>query len=379
MELMIAEKVKKYRKERDMRQEALAQALGVASQSVSKWECGEGYPDITLLPAIANFFEVTVDELIGNDEISAKEDINENYFGVIHKRMPPPEEMLELSLKYYRKYPRDWNIATKLMHEITRRHREKLDEYKPLLNEICERVLKNCTDSELRCRAVMSMCMICEEDEVRAWLDKDSKMWNDERRLEVWEERYKLLGDIEQHRIYRYAGNFLRAAHLVDRLGKLSDEYKDDVIRRKEWLEYYLGVLDGMSARKAEKEILDGWIGEYNYAYIRLAAAYFEMNEPENGYKYLERSLELHERWNKIPDHAALALGNPYAFGETKLMKDTLYIGMPNGKHMPIWHGIRSWMPHLVNQIENWSSFNSIRNEERYQTILARAKELSET
>ncbi len=40
MELMIAEKVKKYRKERDMTQEALAQALGVASQSVSKWECG---------------------------------------------------------------------------------------------------------------------------------------------------------------------------------------------------------------------------------------------------------------------------------------------------------------------------------------------------
>ena len=66
MELMIAEKVKKYRRERDMTQEALAQALGVAPQSVSKWECGEGYPDITLLPAIANFFEITVDELIGN-------------------------------------------------------------------------------------------------------------------------------------------------------------------------------------------------------------------------------------------------------------------------------------------------------------------------
>ena len=75
MELMIADKIKKYRKEQNMTQDALAQALGVSPQSVSKWECGDGYPDITLLPSIANFFEVTVDELIGNDVISAKEDV----------------------------------------------------------------------------------------------------------------------------------------------------------------------------------------------------------------------------------------------------------------------------------------------------------------
>lgn len=40
MELMIAEKIKKYRKSRDITQESLAQAIGVSSQSVSKWECG---------------------------------------------------------------------------------------------------------------------------------------------------------------------------------------------------------------------------------------------------------------------------------------------------------------------------------------------------
>ena len=67
MELMIAERIKKYRKLRDITQDALAQALGVSPQSISKWECGDGYPDITLLPSIANFFEVTVVELIGND------------------------------------------------------------------------------------------------------------------------------------------------------------------------------------------------------------------------------------------------------------------------------------------------------------------------
>lgn len=40
MELMIGEKIKKYRREREMTQEALAQALQLSPQSVSKWECG---------------------------------------------------------------------------------------------------------------------------------------------------------------------------------------------------------------------------------------------------------------------------------------------------------------------------------------------------
>lgn len=42
-------------------------------QSVSKWERGESYPDITFLPALANIFETSVDLLIGMDTIRAEE------------------------------------------------------------------------------------------------------------------------------------------------------------------------------------------------------------------------------------------------------------------------------------------------------------------
>ena len=103
MDLMIGERIKKYRKNKEMTQDALAQALAVSPQSVSKWECGDGYPDITLLPTIANFFEVTVDELIGNDEISAKEDIQKNYFDIVNTLSP--DDQLELALKYHKNTP----------------------------------------------------------------------------------------------------------------------------------------------------------------------------------------------------------------------------------------------------------------------------------
>ena len=75
MKLNIAQNLKKYRRERDITQEALAKELGISAQSVSKWECGEGYPDIELLPNLANHLNITIYELLGNDSAARQQDI----------------------------------------------------------------------------------------------------------------------------------------------------------------------------------------------------------------------------------------------------------------------------------------------------------------
>ena len=69
MELKIPEVILKKRREKNLTQEELAAALGVSPQAVSNWERG-GYPEITLLPGLANLFGITIDELMGNEEIS---------------------------------------------------------------------------------------------------------------------------------------------------------------------------------------------------------------------------------------------------------------------------------------------------------------------
>ena len=56
------------RKEKGQTQEEVAAALGVTPQSVSKWETGQSYPDIALLPEIATYFDVTIDYLLGKAE-----------------------------------------------------------------------------------------------------------------------------------------------------------------------------------------------------------------------------------------------------------------------------------------------------------------------
>lgn len=58
-------KIAYYRKTRNMTQEELASHFGISNQAVSKWETGQSYPDVELLPKIADFFEITLDELFG--------------------------------------------------------------------------------------------------------------------------------------------------------------------------------------------------------------------------------------------------------------------------------------------------------------------------
>ena len=73
MELYLSENIRKNRRESNLSQEAFAERLGVSFQTVSKWERGECYPDIELLPKIANFFGVTIDALMGADLCQEKE------------------------------------------------------------------------------------------------------------------------------------------------------------------------------------------------------------------------------------------------------------------------------------------------------------------
>ena len=59
---IIGKKIRTLRKNKNMTQERLAEVLSVSSQAVSKWENGISMPDIELLPIIARYFGITMDE-----------------------------------------------------------------------------------------------------------------------------------------------------------------------------------------------------------------------------------------------------------------------------------------------------------------------------
>lgn len=65
MQLNLGNKIRELRRRDGRTQEALADAVGVTCQAVSRWEAGGSYPDMELIPAIANYFGISIDELFG--------------------------------------------------------------------------------------------------------------------------------------------------------------------------------------------------------------------------------------------------------------------------------------------------------------------------
>lgn len=74
---LFAERVKKLRIEKKMTQQELGNVFGLTSTGVSYWESGKAIPNMEMMNKLSNFFGVTIDYLIGKD------DIDENNEGMI--------------------------------------------------------------------------------------------------------------------------------------------------------------------------------------------------------------------------------------------------------------------------------------------------------
>ena len=65
MQIKLGEQMRELRRRNGITQEDLARALGVTAQAVSRWEKGVCYPDMELIPSMANYFSVSIDGLFG--------------------------------------------------------------------------------------------------------------------------------------------------------------------------------------------------------------------------------------------------------------------------------------------------------------------------
>ncbi|APH19397.1 helix-turn-helix domain-containing protein [Clostridium botulinum] len=104
-ELNIGKCIIHKRKEKGITQEQLANYIGVSKASVSKWESGLSYPDILLLPELATYFNISVDELLGYSPQLTKEDIGKIYSKLSHEfAVKPFDEVMEQCNKLIKKY-----------------------------------------------------------------------------------------------------------------------------------------------------------------------------------------------------------------------------------------------------------------------------------
>lgn len=79
----VGELIKKLRKDNHLTQAEFAEKYGITYQAVSNWEHGKNLPDIALLKQIADDFNVSIDELLGNEKKPLKKNNNSLIIGII--------------------------------------------------------------------------------------------------------------------------------------------------------------------------------------------------------------------------------------------------------------------------------------------------------
>ncbi|MDR0915620.1 MAG: helix-turn-helix domain-containing protein [Oscillospiraceae bacterium] len=154
MTLTISENIRRLRRARDMKQEDLAATLGVTPQTVSKWETNTGYPDLEMIPSIANFFGVTTDELLGVDVSRAKEKI-QAYYDEIRSLNAQWKlaEMKELARRACREFPGNHMLQHQLAWAILQTRTTPEERAEGLA--IAERVAEEATDINQKLEATM--------------------------------------------------------------------------------------------------------------------------------------------------------------------------------------------------------------------------------
>lgn len=159
--------IKKLRHEADMTQEQLAETLSISAQAISRWENDVAMPDISLLPVLANLFEVTTDYLLGVD-ISQKEEKIQKIINSSREiggkgYLTEAIEMLRAGLT---EYPGSYELMDELAGKLwlcscsNKAVGNEQNEFRKEVVMLCENILANCTKEGPRQGAVQLLCYV---------------------------------------------------------------------------------------------------------------------------------------------------------------------------------------------------------------------------
>lgn len=166
-ELHIADTILTKRREKGVTQEELAAYIGVSKAAVSKWETGQSYPDITFLPQLAAYFNISIDELIGYEPQMTTQDIRKLYHELCEEFANEPfDQVLEkcrgIIKKYYACFPLLLQMAILLInYSLTLAKQERKKELVKECRALFIRIKEESGDVEL-CRQAIHMEAFCQ-------------------------------------------------------------------------------------------------------------------------------------------------------------------------------------------------------------------------
>ena len=171
--IRIGEKIRLLRKKNDVTQDKLAYHLGVTPQAVSRWESGVCYPDMNYLPSIADYFSVTMDELLcysGTQKAAKVKEYLEQVESLLDRDRVG--EALELLRTAMAEIPSDPSLQLETAQVLSlyagmltessagERARAAMDAALTEAVSLCRHILEDCTDDGLRDETKKVLCDI---------------------------------------------------------------------------------------------------------------------------------------------------------------------------------------------------------------------------
>ena len=407
----IGKNIRHLRLEREMTQEALADALSLSVQAISRYETGAAYPDIEMLPVMAGYFGVTVDELLGvNKEL--KEERREEYFKKYEalggwqtdedEENGNIKEKIALFRKAHAEFPDDWHITETLIRllAIKTDDAEYLAEFRSFVEETAEK----CPKKNVRAHVFWNY-MVHEPDNAKA--ERFAFKWGTSNDMSVesllWERFNPYRGGEN--------GERTRGIHQLEKLNALVEAFYHFTtqIGCGNIVDNGLILLDfiGRISHNPDIEKPDMWAQQKIERIVRIANSMFVIKQNEDAFKLLDKAVKLIENMLALPDGTELDYGNSSFWrlaattekhsSETELFtgetindyticlnyKTPLYEAFDEElcKGLPYFNTAFVPVDLLINLeyafiSDGWPGFYMVKDEVRYRELVERLREI---
>lgn len=371
MNLNFSENFKQLRKEKGDTQEKIAEVLGVTGQTVSRWELSICYPDLELLPSIANYFGITVDTLLSNDNNSKEKDREIFYEKIYSFDFKNSTESIDFAREYCRKYPDDDQYAYELVCCINlyaAGNEERTARFMPILLKTSEKLL----ETRYRSGVIQMMTALCSGEELNKWLDMAPYAGFSRRYCLI--NRASVRNEDQDWYIQQGLENLETMADQLDR--RCPDSFGAE--KKAEYQREVLRVIESFGTNG---EIPDGWKMFYAYKQLVLAACLFGQEKLNEGWREFDSAIEKCKYIYAL-DEDLLSIGDRL-FSNLKVSKDWRYAVDEQGNKHALFAVVRLsfyYMDIIYNLLtsQKWAWFNSVRNTEKYREVVAWAESIKQ-
>lgn len=380
--------IRKLRKNKNLTQEKFAEALGVSFQSVSRWENCITYPDVELIPMIARYFSVKIDELFGIPEENKKAEFKALMKELTELGEDDTERAIEIMRAVRAGYDLNntfGDLCNNLRYSQVKKTATLTDE----LRRMSEAFFECNPDANTKTIALQNFVQLEEEQYIPALLDRYASS-EDATRDSLLYERYLYRDEFDKLEVCRQRKNYRMIDELINGNISWKDWRAPNDVHFAFWKNnLLLDFLHGLnnetptaehpiSCGKGPDIFLDQRVllGELRTCYLAT------LGKTEEAYQTLEDTVSLMEQAYALPNGAMLK-SNTRALPTLELKVDrrktALYYTFNGGgsELCDMW-GITPEIDYeRLTSKPGWAWLNPIRGDERFKALAERVKRLT--